>query len=222
MTLSIFAFDDMSVSASNKLSYSVSDGEATVICCETTAKDEIIIPPTYNGYPVTTIGEKAFERCVNITSVVIPSTVTTIEAGAFEDCVNLLNIEIPNSVTTIGDWALSGTAAKSLYIPASVTYIGDKALSYNTHLINISVDSNNKCYSSDRNGVLYDKNKTEIIQYPIGNTRTSFTIPDTVTRISDNCVFAMCYGLTEINIPDGVTSIGNEAFRACWIIRQKG
>jgi len=61
---------------------------------------------------------------------------------------------------------------------------------------------------------LFDKTKTTLIQYPIGNTRTSYDIPNGVTSIGDNA-FWWC-NLTSIDIPSGVTSIGEDAFRQCY------
>ncbi len=62
---------------------------------------EVVIPSALDGHPVTTIGDRAFNRS-KITSVVIPSSVTTIGESAFFCCEGLTEIEIPDSVTSIG------------------------------------------------------------------------------------------------------------------------
>ncbi|MBQ5590731.1 MAG: fibronectin type III domain-containing protein, partial [Clostridia bacterium] len=95
----------------------------------------------------------------------------------------------------------------------SVTSIGDWAFYGCTSLTNITVNDNNSNYCSV-NGVLFNKNKTELTQYPVGNTRTFYSIPDSVTSIGDSA-FEGCTKLTSVTIPNSVTSIGNNAFEDC-------
>ena len=129
--------------------------------------------------------------------ITIPATlggyrVTAIGDYAFRDCYNLASVTIPDSVTTIGDCAF-----------------------YNCYrLTSIVVDINNSAYSNDSRGVLFNKNKTILIQYPEGNTGTSYTIPDIVTTIGDDA-FVSCDSLTSVTIPDSVTTIGVAAFGYC-------
>jgi hypothetical protein len=139
------------------------------------------------------------------------SNFTSIPAGAFNGCTNLSGIIIPNTVTSIGNVAFGGC----------------------TSLTAINVDSTNSAYSS-QDGVLYNKDKTSLIQYPMGKTDSTFTIPNGVTSIGNfqritsltsitipNTVtsigsFSSCTGLTSITIPDSVTnSIGNQYFYGC-------
>ena len=67
---------------------------------------EVIIPDEVlyqdETYPVTSIGDKAFQFCSDLTSVTIPNSVTIIKDGAFFSCSSLTSITIPNSVTEIG------------------------------------------------------------------------------------------------------------------------
>ena len=163
---------------------------------------------------VTSIGVCAFECCTSLTSVTIPDSVTSIGNSAFSGCTSLTSVTIGNSVTSIGEYAFSGCASlTSVTIPDSVKSIGYLAFSSCDNLKNITVNSNNNNYSS-QDGVLFNKNKTTLIQYPIGNTRTSYTIPDSVTSIGDYA-FYYCKKLTSITIPDSVTSIGSSAFCYC-------
>jgi len=94
-----------------------------------------------------------------------------------------------------------------------VISIGYQAFYSCDNLTNITVNSNNSNYSS-QDGVLFDKSKTTLIQYPTGNTRTSYTIPNSVISIG-RYAFHCCTRLTSVTIPNSVTSIGYWAFNGC-------
>ena len=148
------------------------------------------------------------------TSYTIPNSVTSIGDGAFLFCAGLTSITIPNSVTSIGDGAFEYcTGLTSITIPNSVTSIGTLAFDGCTGLTSINVASGNNYYS-DNNGVLFNKKKTELIRYPEGKSQTSYTIPNSVTRIG-YYAFEDCTGLTSITIPNSVTSIETGAFFYC-------
>ena len=164
---------------------------------------------------VTTIGSFAFESCDSLQSVTIPDSVTTIGSSAFESCDSLQSITIPDSVTTIGSSAFRDCGSlQSVTIPDSVTTIGSYAFRYCNSLQSVTVDRNNKYYCSDDYGVLFDKNKTKLIQYPIGNKRTAYTIPDSVTTIGSSA-FESCESLQSVTIGNSVTTIGYWAFFGC-------
>ena len=166
------------------------------------------------GNSVTTIGDLAFTDCDGLTSVTLPNSVTTIGGYAFSDCTGLTSVTIGNNVTTIGGYAFSNcTGLSSVTIPNSVTTIGDAAFSNCKGLIKINVDDNNKEYSSI-DGVLYNKDVSELICYPCGMPLNSFSIPNRVTKIGD-AAFSGCSGLTSITIPNSVTTIGDYAFWYC-------
>ena len=81
-----------------------------------------------NNYTVTSIAQSAFEGCVDMTAVAIPSTVTTIGGAAFYYCTGLTTVDIPNGVKTIGEGAFSKCGGlTSVTIPSSVTSIGKNA-----------------------------------------------------------------------------------------------
>jgi hypothetical protein len=163
---------------------------------------------------VISIGKLAFLSCYELTSVTIPSSITSIGDGAFQECFSLTSITIPNSITKIGDCAFLGTSLTSITIPNSVTNIGAGAFSACTSLTAITISTNNTAYIAE-NGVLYNKEKTKLIQYPAGKTDVSFTIPNSVTNIEDY-VFLACEKLASITIPNSVTgSIGRAAFESC-------
>lgn len=162
-------------------------------------------------YGVQEIGYGAFYNSVNLKNITIPNSVSVIGERAFEDCFFLSEIVIPEGVQIIEFCAFDDCGLTSVSIPSSVTNIGESAFGGCDSLKVITVDENNTVYSSDEYGVLFNKNKTELILYPIGNERTSYVIPDGVTRIED---YAFCFSanLETVEIPDSVTQIGICAF----------
>ena len=163
---------------------------------------------------VTSIGDEAFCGCRSLTSVTIPDSVTSIGYRAFYGCSSLTSITIPDSVTSIYGFAFGGCSRlTSITIPNSVTSIYDWAFDGCEKLTQINVDTANIVYSSE-NGVLFNKDKTELIRYPEGKTDTSYSIPNSVTSIGEG-TFSNCSSLASITIPDSVTSIGDSAFSNC-------
>lgn len=174
------------------------------------SRDDFTIPEG-----VTSIGDYAFSDCESLTKVTIPGGVISIGNYAFSDCKNLTTITLPKGVTSMGERVFKGCVRlATITIPESVINIGCSALFECYSLTSIMVDSNNQNYSSDDCGVLYNKNKTTLIQYPVGNSRKYFAVPEGVTSIDDHA-FDSCLSLTSITIPEGVISIGNCAFDFC-------
>jgi len=103
------------------------------------------IPATvnYNGfYSVTAIGESAFLRCMDLTSVSIPNSVTAIKNGGFFWCNSLTSIAIPNSVKDIGASAFGYCSGlKEIIIPNSVVEIGNFAFIYCESVQKITIGS---------------------------------------------------------------------------------
>ncbi len=194
--------------------YDIYRDEYAVICNYKGQAQNLVIPSTIKGIPVTIIGNGAFRNCNSFTSAVVPDSVTVIDMGAFSGCGMLTYITLGKGVADIG---------------------GDAVFSDCNNLVSIAVDSDNHTYSSE-NGVLYNKDKTELISCPSG-FNGAFEVPDGVKSIKEqafsNCIyitdviisdsvtsiefgaFERCVLLTSINIPNSVTSIGESAFFIC-------
>ncbi len=163
---------------------------------------------------MTNISDYAFFGCVKLISITIHDRVTNIGEYAFGECASLKNITIPDSITKIGQRAfVFCTSLTSIVIPNAVTYIGEYAFFGCTSLVTIDVNASNKNYTSV-NGILFNKDKTEIICYPPNKKDKSYNIPVGVTSIS-NGTFRDCSNLISIIIPDSVKKIGYTAFNNC-------
>ena len=122
---------------------------------------DVVIPDTYLGLPVISIGNSAFEDCESLISVTIPSSVTSIGEWAFYNCSSLTSITIPNGVTSIGSSAFYNCdSLTSIIIPDSVTAIGDHAFSNCSSLTSITIPDSvttigSSAFSSCNNLTIY-------------------------------------------------------------------
>ena len=238
------------------LDYEIKNGEVTITDCDESITGELIIPSEIEGYPVvsiyeaffnctsltsvmipnsvtrireyafagctsltsitipdsvTIIGEYAFGDCTGLTSITIPNGVKYISVMAFLDCTGLTSITIPDSVTIIGEYAFfSCTSLTSITIPDSVTSIGRGVFSGCTGLTSIAVDENNTVYDSRNNCNAIIETATNTLIFGCKNT----DIPNGVTSIG-NDAFGGYSGLTNVTIPDSVMIIGEYAFSGC-------
>jgi hypothetical protein len=208
----IVTIDTVSADQDGDYTYTVSNGEATII--EYTGYGGVItVPSTLGGFPTVAIGNNSFQASYSLISVTLPNGITAIGNNAFQDCDSLTSVTFPNSITTIGSNAFRFCASLiSVNVPSNVTTIGNYAFDSCNSLIAINVSTANMNYLS-LDGVLYDKTITTLIQYPAGKSGT-FTIPSSITTIG-GYAFASCTNLTSVIIPNSVTAIRNAAFSNC-------
>ena len=174
---------------SPELKYEIS-GDKVVIIRYTGTADSFTIPDNIEGVPVTEIRARAFENCSSLKSITIGENVTTIGKWAFSGCTGITSIEIPEKVESIGGLAF------------------DKC----TALESINVSENNNSYSSEE-GVLYDSEKTKIVQCPLGKTG-ELNVARGVKYI-DDFAFRSCAQINTINLSEEVLIVGNGAFSGC-------
>ena len=90
-----------------------------------------------------TLGERTFEECSALTSIILGEKVTTIGDRAFKATKSLTTVELPNSVTTIVNDAFQKSGIKYITIPENVTYIGKTAFGACTNLETITINAKN-------------------------------------------------------------------------------
>lgn len=168
-----------------------SDGNLTIAAYNSEALTaDVVVPATINGLKVTKIGTFAFSECDYIQSVTISNNISVIEVGAFDGCSSL----------------------KKVTLPATLKEVQASAFGSCESLSEFKVSSSNPYFSS-ADGVLYNKNKTEIISCG-GSKKGVFTVPSTVKSIA-SYAFDSCSGITSVTIPKSVTYIGQGAFYNC-------
>lgn len=159
------------------------------------------------------VADYALADCDTLTTVSFNRTVE-IGEGAFYNCCDLTTVNLPSSLQSIGVKAFEGcTYLERITIPANTLNVGAGAFKDCTSLYYINVNSTNP-YLSATGGVLFNKDKTEIICYPSALAGTTYTIPSTVKTIADEA-FENCLQLNSVIIPDGMEYIGNSAFINC-------
>lgn len=186
----------------------VGTGYYTFSNCKRLAK--VIIP---DG--IESIGYGTFDGCSNLTDINIPETVKRIDGSAFRNCDALISVRIPEGVTEVNSGAFYGCSSlKSVFIPASLEILGTPTVvSYTSQTpffkcfklddIQVAPQSGKFCFED---GILYNKDKTELYFCTSARAGTSFTVPNGVEKIWKGA-FSGCGGMAKLKIPAGVTSM---------------
>lgn len=241
LVLSLFFCIPMTIHAeNNEFSYVIKDGGAVIT--KHISSGNVVIPSQLGGYPVVEIADNAFESPLygsplTITSIEFPNTLKKIGYRAFFNLQGVTQINIPDGVVEIGAEAFkSCNDIKTVNIPASVAVMGTEVFAFCDDLQEINVAPGNKNFSSE-DGILFNKDKTELIRFPESNKITDYTIPESVKKITayafhsdknlkkvtipaslgkiSDYAFFRCDSLEEVVIGKGITEIGNSAFLRC-------
>ena len=182
------------------LTYSAEGDSVTIVDCDESASGALVIPSSYNGKPVISIGSYAFNSCSSLSSVTIPDSVTSIGRFAFGYCSGLTSVTIPDSVTSIGQDAFWGCSnLMSVAIPDSVTSIENMTFRNCGNLTSVIIG--NKVSSIGRWAFRDCRNLTNV------------TIPDSVTQIG-SWAFSGCSSLKSITFEGNApSSFGSDVFK---------
>ena len=158
------------------------------------------------------IDSDAFDYCNGIEEIVTGNGINSFDYLPIKDNTTLKSITIGNKITEISSTEFSGcTGLTSVTIGSGVTTLYGSAFSDCKNLESVIIDENNTSFKSSGNYIL-SKDGTKLVFW-FGNL-TELTIPDGITSISSSA-FSGCTGLTSMTIPNSVTSIGNYAFENC-------
>lgn len=177
------------------------------------------------GNNVRKIGQNAFAGCSGLTNIILPEALEEIGHHAFSGCSGITEITLPDSLRVIGYRSFYKTGLTSITIPEGVTYIGGNAFD-DTPFINNNINyTNNLLYSGK--WLLKALNRLsgscQIMEGTRGIAGAAFNncveltdvmIPESVTSIGDNA-FAGCTKLTNINLPSDIKTIDNYTFFQC-------
>lgn len=229
--ISIIAIGAVSASAASEsdLTYEINYwGQAVITGCNKDASGELVIPSSYEGYPVNNIESEAFAGCSGLTSITIPDTVTWISSDAFKDCTGLTSIHITdikawcdilfgggtNPLQYAGNLYLNGELVTDLVLPDNVEEISDYAFYGCTSLKSITIpdsvtyigsDAFNDCTNFTRVNIT-DINAWLNIEFGYFSGNPLYTAGN---------LYLNGELVTELNISDDIDEIKDYAFTGC-------
>lgn len=204
----------------NKISY---DEAAAVTSLGNVFTDKAISTFAELQYFVslTEIGDNAF-RNTGLASVTFPQSITRFGNSSFMGSALTTFNTLPN-LTEIGDSAFAyNTGFSSIGISDKITHVGVGAFKGCKQVTSFQINkktNGSTDYYAVVDGVLFDKSKTRLMQFPAGMDAKEYIIDANVTNIDEDA-FLMAQNLKDVTIPVSVTSIGDNAFRACPVLKK--
>lgn len=160
---------------------------------------------------VTKIGTLSFADCKNLTEVNLPSGITELSDYLFMNSPKLSHIDIPHGVKKIGAQVFSGCRSiTTLYIPDNVTEFATTAFGGLTSLTEFSVSESSPVFCT-MDGILYSKDKTQLICFPNAKNISSYSVPESITKINAVC-FGPCKYLKNLYVGTHVTEVSGSTF----------
>lgn len=160
---------------------------------------------------ITKIGTLAFADCKNLTEVNLPSGITELSDYLFMNSPKLSHIDIPNGVKKIGSRVFSGCRSiTALYIPDNVTEFATTAFGGLNSLTEFTVSESSPVFCT-MDGILYSKDKAQLICFPNAKNISSYSVPEFVTKINAVC-FGPCKYLKNLYAGTHVTEVSESTF----------
>lgn len=158
---------------------------------------------------VTEIGDNAFNGCSQLASITIPNSVTEIGASAFRLCSSLQSVSLTEGLKSIGDYAFGGDYELSnITLPNSLNDISPTAFFYSENFCEYLTDVSNP-YFSVTDGVLYSKDKTELVSYPCGKKGNEYSVLSGTKSIGDYAIVSN--NLDSVYVPQSVEKTGKDS-----------
>lgn len=163
---------------------------------------------------VESVAEFAFANCSSLTSIHIPDRVASIGQGAFAKCSALQSVSMPNALSIIEDRTFEHCSnLTKVLLPQNLNFINIKAFHFCHQLIAFDISEGNQKYSC-QDGVLFNKEKTELLRYPSGKLG-NYTVPDSVTIIGEDAFFD-CPQQSSLTVSKNLIDINSHAFTRCF------
>lgn len=160
---------------------------------------------------VTKIGTLSFADCKNLMEVNLPSGIIELSDYLFMNSPKLSHIDIPYGVKKIGSSVFSGCRSiTALYIPNNVTEFATTAFGGLTSLTEFSVSESHPILCV-MDGILYSKDKAQLICFPNAKNISSYSVPEFVTKINAVC-FGPCKYLKNLYVGTHVTEVSESTF----------
>ena len=189
------------------------DGTAKILEYRGNEKD-IVIPSELEEYPVTQIGDLAFNLRRNTETVTIPEGVVSIGAKAFSSCDGIVSIHLPDSLKSIGNRAFSNCKGlRSLELPGGIETLGENPFALCDNLKEVVLRGGSKLFEV-RDGALIQTDEERIISYLHSADGGTYTVPADIRVIGDSA-FVECKELMGIEMPEGLEIIEESAFNRC-------
>lgn len=232
----ILAIGVMSVNASaaetfteDIYTYTVENGNATIVSADDSVLGDLTIPDTLGGYPVTYIGDCAFYKRDDLTGVTLPKYLSTIESNSFAYCHNLKSVTFNNKLLIINPCAfLYCGSLTSIKLPSSLYVIGGQAFGYCDHLESVSMPNNLSyilksaffcCINLKKVTIPAGVEVIEEKAFEACWALESVTFKEGKLTTIGKRAFADCRSLLKISIPDTVTDLGTDTFLGCTELR---